>query len=346
MCMKASLESNREAQGASPADEGSKLLSIIVPVYNIAPYLDTCVESLVNQHYANVEILLIDDGSTDGSGTICDDWAAKDGRVKVFHKENGGQASAKNLGIDHCTGELVTFVDGDDWVDPEMYSTMIGPMEQNGGTIAACAFNYVFETGCVHTGRNSGALSVYPRSQALLMMALQQELMFESTLKVFCREVIGEARFPEGKLYEEVAFARQVTPRMGNVVYIDRPFYQYRQNRPGNTNSSFPPSKLDMIAECDLFVQELEDAGLLEAAAGMEAFTLEHLMRMYANAKDCNAPNWMIQRIKQEYRSRYKNALTNPYVRKFRGLLFALAPAAYRVASKRVQQYKQTQQTP
>ena len=93
------------------------LVSVIVPVYNVAPYLEQCLDSIVNQRYRNLEIILVDDGSTDESGAICDRYAEQDGRIQVVHKENGGQSSARNVALDMMTGEWVLFVDSDDWIE-------------------------------------------------------------------------------------------------------------------------------------------------------------------------------------------------------------------------------------
>lgn len=333
--MKASSE-NRAPEARQAEADGEKLLSVIVPVYNVLAYLDKCVESILAQSYHSLELLLVDDGSTDGSGARLDEWAERDARIRVIHKENGGQASAKNVGIVQAKGALIAFVDSDDWLDPSMYGTIIRHMEQNGATVGACGFNYIFPDHTVYSGGDTGQVTFYSREKALLEMALQRELMMESSVKVYARDVVGDARFPEGKLYEEVAFARQTAPRLKTVVYVDRPFYQYRQGRAGTTNSSFPPGKLAVVEECDAFVAELKKAGLFEAARGMEAFTLEHLIRMYANARACHAEAWIPRRLLKDYRTRFFQAYRrdNPYVRQARGMLFAISPQLYTRVSK------------
>ena len=100
------------------------LISIIVPIYNIAEYASECIQSLINQTYKNIEIILVDDGSTDHSPVICDEFAEQDERIKVIHKRNGGLSDARNAGLDVATGEYIGFVDGDDWVDEDMYETL------------------------------------------------------------------------------------------------------------------------------------------------------------------------------------------------------------------------------
>lgn len=323
----------RDAANACKIEEQPKLLSIIVPVYNIAHYLDRCVESLVRQSWSNLEILLIDDGSTDDSGKLCDAWADQDARVRVVHEENHGQAAAKNQGIALAKGDYIGFVDADDWLDPNMYAHLIREMTLNGASVGACAFTYVFEHRNVRAGGDTGQVSVYPRRRALIQMAQQEDLMFESTLKVYAREVIGPARFPEGKLYEEIRFAMDMSPRLGTVVYVDKPYYYYQQGRPGSTNCSFTKAKLAIIEDCDAFSQLLEDEGLTDASRAMEAFTLRHMIRMYFNAKACNAEPWMGKQLVRDFRTRYFSELDNEYIPKAKFFLFACSPGMYRGVS-------------
>ena len=108
------------------------LVSIIVPVYNVKPYLNRCVDSLLGQSYQNMELLLVDDGSTDGSETLCDEYAAQDARVRVLHKKNGGLSDARNAGVDAAKGEYLSFVDGDDWVSPYYIENLYRALEQAG----------------------------------------------------------------------------------------------------------------------------------------------------------------------------------------------------------------------
>ena len=102
------------------------LISVIVPIYNVEKYLDKCIESIVNQTYKNLEIILVDDESPDNCPEICDKWAERDSRIKVIHKENGGAGSARNAGIEASSGEWIGFVDGDDWIEPNMYEKFAG----------------------------------------------------------------------------------------------------------------------------------------------------------------------------------------------------------------------------
>lgn len=120
-------------------------ISVIIPVYKIEKYIDKCLESVVNQTYKNFEVVLVDDGSPDSSGKKCDDWAKKDKRIKVFHKQNGGVSSARNFGIKKATGDFVTFVDGDDFIDAIMFEKMIEKQQESNFDMVFCGIKYVFD---------------------------------------------------------------------------------------------------------------------------------------------------------------------------------------------------------
>ena len=116
--------------------ENTPLISVIVPVYNVEKYLKKCVNSICNQTYENLEIILIDDGSTDNSGLICDELSCKDNRIVVIHQNNGGQATARNMGLSAAKGEFIGFVDSDDWIEPKLYETMLSIIQNH--DIAIC----------------------------------------------------------------------------------------------------------------------------------------------------------------------------------------------------------------
>ena len=130
-------------------------ISVIVPVYKVEPYLRKCLDSIVNQTYRNLEIILVDDGSPDNCGAICDEYAAGDGRIRVIHQENGGVSSARNAGLSAVTGEWVGWVDSDDWIEPDMYEYLLkNALEQN-ADIAVCSHYEVHretEVFCGWTG--------------------------------------------------------------------------------------------------------------------------------------------------------------------------------------------------
>ena len=125
--------------------EQTGLISVIVTVYNIREYLPKAVDSILSSTYQNLEVLLIDDGSTDGSERICDEYAKKDGRVRVVHQRNGGAYSARNTGLLEAKGDYLTFVDGDDWIEPQMYETLLAAMMEQDADLAVCRYRKIYE---------------------------------------------------------------------------------------------------------------------------------------------------------------------------------------------------------
>ena len=123
------------------------MISIIVPVYQVEPYLNRCVRSLLEQTYTDLEIILVDDGSPDGCPALCDAWAGKDARVRVIHKPNGGLSDARNAGLTAASGEEIAFVDSDDWVDPDMLERLHNQMEETGADLAACGVTWEYPGG-------------------------------------------------------------------------------------------------------------------------------------------------------------------------------------------------------
>lgn len=142
-------------------------ISVIIPVYNVAPYIKRCVESLLNQTYSNLEIILIDDGSTDDSGKICDTLRENDSRILCFHKKNGGVSSARNLGLEHASGDLIGFVDPDDWVDKKMYNILANQIVDNKADAAFCFHYEAFEDGKVEDWSVSQETILANREEAM-----------------------------------------------------------------------------------------------------------------------------------------------------------------------------------
>lgn len=205
-----------------------KLLSVIVPVYNVAPYLARCVDSILNQSYPSLELILVDDGSQDDSGKLCDEYAARDSRVRVIHKENGGLSSARNAGLDAAAGEYLTFVDSDDWIEPDSYGPMIALLEQNDAALV-CGGRYDVDG---KTGEKT--LGLCPKKQECLSAGEMVGRIFlwdgcdsSACDKLYRRRLFASLRYPEGKVCEDVCVTYRIVLEGGTAVLWDRPFYNY-----------------------------------------------------------------------------------------------------------------------
>lgn len=208
------------------------LISIIVPVYKVEPYLDRCIQSMVEQTYSNLEILLVDDGSPDGCGAICETWAARDGRIKVIHQENGGAGKARNTALDMAQGEFIGMVDSDDYIAPQMYEHLLSLMDEN-TDLTECT---VTDTENDHCELDDGSIYEATAATTVEAMALHlQESMFCQTPpnKLYRRSIIGDIRFPEGNLIDDEFFTYRCLGNARRLVHSSARMYAYRQ-QPGS----------------------------------------------------------------------------------------------------------------
>ncbi|MDY3225385.1 MAG: glycosyltransferase [Candidatus Faecousia sp.] len=203
-------------------------ISVIVPVYNVAPYLGRCVDSLITQTWKNLEILLVDDGSQDDSGRICREYADKDPRIRVIHKENGGLSSARNAGLEAATGEYIGFVDSDDWIEPGMYETMLALLQKYDAQIV-CAGRYDVDEA---TGEKTIGLCPN-REECITGEALAGRIFLWDNCdssacdKLYRRELLDGIRYPEGKTCEDVPVTYRIALKAQRAALCDRPVYNY-----------------------------------------------------------------------------------------------------------------------
>lgn len=205
---------------------GTEKISVIVPVYNIAAYLDECVSSLAAQTHRDLEIMLIDDGSTDGSGELCDAWARRDERVKAIHKVNGGAASARNAGLDQCTGDFVCFVDSDDVVEPDHAAHLLQTLREHQADMAVCGISMWSRDGITAVDQETKP-GLYSGEEYLLHF-LKDWTCSLTVTKICRREVIGDLRMAEGHRIDDEYFTYQVCMNCRRVAVTDRCLYHYR----------------------------------------------------------------------------------------------------------------------
>ena len=225
------------------------LVSVIVPVYKVEDYLAECVDSLLAQTYPNIEIILVDDGSPDGCGVICDVYAARDVRVIALHKENGGLSDARNFGLRHARGDLISFVDSDDWVSPVFIEALQLAMAKHGTRLAAVAYGHYFHDG--DTFRLMDDMSaVEPLVQAplrpheALRLMLYQTLATGAPWRLYERSVLGEDPFPVGLYYEDLASTYKFVHRAGDIALVDtRELYAYRLRATSIIRQAYSPVK-------------------------------------------------------------------------------------------------------
>ena len=208
-----------------------KLISVIVPVYNVELYLERCSDSIIGQTYKNLEIILVDDGSTDKSGKICDIYENKDSRVRVLHKCNGGLSSARNKGLELATGEYIGFVDSDDYIALDMYERFYSFILED-VDLVCCGIVRIDKKGHkTMTGHAKGTICLNNK-QSVKELLMRRYLAFSACDKLYKRKIIGEIRFPDNRVCEDLPFTYNVVKRCKKVVNIGscKYFYSYRSD--------------------------------------------------------------------------------------------------------------------
>ena len=201
------------------------MISVIVPVYNVEPYLKKCLDSVIDQTYRDIEILVIDDGSTDGCGRICDEYAERDERVKVFHTENRGLSCARNLGLDEAQGEWIGFVDSDDWIEPDMYECLLSRALETGADVVECGVFQDFKKKTIVWNRQDLVMS----SEEAIRLLLRFELTNAVWNKIWKRKSFVDIRFPEDRIFEEHATTFRLFSAVKRICTISPNKYHYRQ---------------------------------------------------------------------------------------------------------------------
>lgn len=210
----------------------SELISVIVPIYNVEKYLRRCIDSIINQTYKNLEIILVDDESPDNSGKICDEYAAIDSRIVVIHQKNKGLSGARNSGIDIAKGEYIAFVDSDDYIDEKMYETLMHDLKHNNAKMSICGRYYEFEDGRrLQRYKIEDKIKVYNSKDAIVEMNNYSSFDMSAWDKLYHRSLWEDIRYPEGKLSEDFFVIFKLLDKAETVVFNPTPLYFYIQRQ-------------------------------------------------------------------------------------------------------------------
>lgn len=227
-----------------------ELISVIVPIYKVENYLDRCVQSIVDQTYRNLEIILVDDGSPDNCGAMCDVWASKDGRIKVIHKENGGAGLARNVALDIAQGEYISLIDSDDYIEPHMYEHLLSLMT-DGVDIAECG---LLETELDDAALDDGSSfesKVYTVEEAMKLHIADTLFRQTPPNKLYRRSTIGNTRFPVGNRIDDEFWTYRVIANARKLVWTSCKMYAYRQQPESVMHLSFSLPRLQAVdAKC------------------------------------------------------------------------------------------------
>jgi len=229
-----------------------ELVSVIIPVYNVEKYLDACVESVLRQTYKNLEIILVDDGSTDNSGKICDKYKLIDNRVKVIHKENGGLSSARNAGLDICKGEFISFIDSDDFVSDKFIELLYRTAKKENVLISAVRKGVDFWDGDDNTvsfyHENIDELNIETVSiRKALELMMYMKVTTGYPWRLYNKLLFKNFRLPDGIYYEDLASTYKVMMQTDKIAYIDAGIYAYRKRANSIIRESFSMKKMVIV---------------------------------------------------------------------------------------------------
>ncbi len=228
-------------------------ISIIVPIYNVEQYLNQCVDSLLNQSYKNLEVILVDDESPDNCAQICDDYKLKDDRVVVIHQKNKGLSGARNSGLEIATGNYIAFVDSDDWVGLDTYRVLLNLALEHDLDIIECGIS---ETGLEENPSDDGSVTIEIENVSQALKRVIKNTQFSACTKLFKRSIIGDSRFKLNKTSEDIYFTVENIPKIKKMGYYDISFYSYRPNPTSITKSPYSIKRLDDSITAGLYLEK------------------------------------------------------------------------------------------
>lgn len=302
----------------------NKMVSVIIPVYNVEKYLNRCLDSVIQQSYRNIEIILIDDGSTDNSGHICDEYSKIDSRICVFHKSNGGLSEARNLGLDHVHGDFITFIDSDDFVSKWYIEYLITLIKKHNADMAVCQYRESADDSYEFLLRPEDKELICNRKQAFEHYCYQKKIAQNAWGKMYAREIYRETRFTKGILYEDEDIFYKILDKCQKVIIGSQIHYFYYKSADGIIRSKFVKEKYQYVVASIELVKYIESTypDLYTAALSKLLWSCIHIWVQIPNKKDYPEIYSDIEKIIRKYR---KRVLLNPRVRLKNKLLLLLS---------------------
>lgn len=318
------------------------MISVIVAVYNIREYISRCIESILAQSYKDLEILLIDDGSTDDSGKICDEYAGKDARIKVIHQKNQGLGAARNTGMSIAAGEFIAFVDGDDWIEPDMYAEMVKNAELHGADLVVCRNKRIYPDRVVDGSTDKVIVYREPLEMLIQCLKDEEEILIQQAAwnKLYAKELLKDESFPVGKWYEDVAFSARILSKTKVGVYVDKALYDYVCVREG----SIMNQGITMRTFTDWIPAYMEKEAYLETLPDKRPLNVhryhfcKRLLELYREV--CDSPDKEVRKQKKTIvnilktqRTNFKETYSVDIARKTERVkmrMFSVSPMLYR----------------
>lgn len=236
--------------------KNNPLISVVVPIYNTSKHLPRCLNSIINQTYKNLEIICINDGSTDNSANVLKQYAKKDPRIKIITQKNQGLSAARNTGLKHTTGEFVTFIDSDDEIAPQMVKELLTAILKTNSDITICSFKETYPNGKTKSFPHIPSQKSYSKESALKAMLKEENFNLTATMKLYKTNIIKNLKFPIGKLHEDVSFTYRAIMCAKKITFIPKDYYIYHHNN-NSIVSKFNDQKFNLIELTDKMCDDI-----------------------------------------------------------------------------------------
>lgn len=291
----------------------NKLISIIIPVYNSEKYLDDCIRSIVNQTYADIEVLLVDDGSTDSSGEICKKWENTDGRIKAIHQENGGVSKARNTGIDNVRGELLLMADSDDYMASDTVKTLCEGFIQSNADIVICdyeqgenrSFNFI-------PGETTYQTLNFEEIMNRVYNDGHEALRFISPWgKLYRKDLFADIHYPNGKIFEDIYITHQLLYRAKTIAVTDRKLVYYYRHEDSIMHKPFHIGKLDYLDALKERIEFFKSHGLEQLEKTAYEEYLHALIWEYSRVRDILHDDDEKREIRTRFHEVYKEGYSS-----------------------------------
>lgn len=290
------------------------LISVIVPVYNVENYIHACLESILHQSYKNIEVILVDDGSTDNSGSICDNYGKKDERIKVIHKRNGGLSDARNTGILYANGKYIMFVDSDDVISIDIVKYLYRLIKNNSADIGVCDPVHYYSNGII-SYEGESTQQIFNSEEAIVEMLYQKSFLVAAWGKIYRKEYFNDISFPCGMIFEDSAVMYKIFDKADKIVYGNAKLYGYRHRDGSITTRKFSKKDGDILDICDELVEYMNDRGeKLKKAA--KAYQTTAALRVYLNAPRNNSFDEERERSSDILKKNYMSVFKDHEIRK------------------------------
>lgn len=289
------------------------MISIIIPVYNVEQYLDKCLQSVIHQTYQDIEIILVDDGSSDNSGILCDKWQEKDSRIKVIHKSNGGLSNARNVAIEQANGEYLMFIDSDDIVSNDLCKELFEMLKNNNADISICNATHIFDDR--FDFKNTGEIHCYSRNEAICQLWYQKSFLPSAWGKLYKKELFKKTKFTEGIIFEDVDIMHKLFYQCNKIVYGEMELYGYVHHENSITTKKYSKKDNVILDICDKINQFASDKDIsLQNAA--KSYNVTGALRVYLNAPNTPEYKEAIEKAKKIIKKYGKDVLKDPNIRK------------------------------